>query len=231
MNILIVDDDPMVVALVRSGLEATGWTLAVNRTAAEARAALRHETYDALILDVLLPDGSGWDLVADLRADGLDVPVLMLTGKAGPEAAVQGLESGADDHLSKPFDVEELKARLRAIVRRRGRPNAERLEFAGIMLDRLARSAAVDGKRLRLTPKEYSLLENLMLEPDQTVSRSDLLRKVWNIAFDPGSNLVDAHIARLRGKLRRAGARAEIGTQRGAGFRLLRSEAPSGSGP
>jgi DNA-binding response OmpR family regulator len=220
MKLLVVEDDRMFAALVRRGLAEEGHTVDVAGDHARGRTLAFVHDYDGIILDVVLPDGNGLELVRELRREGRSTPVLMLTGNRATEDVVRGLDAGADDYLTKPFQVSELKARVRALLRRGGARRAEGTAFGGVVLDRLTRQAASGGRKLPLTPKEYSLLEYLILNAERVVTRTELLEKVWDVHFDPGSNVVDAHVARLRGKLRRIGATPKLVTVRGTGFVL-----------
>jgi two-component system OmpR family response regulator len=220
MKLLVVEDDRMLAALIRRGLTEEGHTVDVAPDGAQGRMLAFVHDYDAIILDVVLPDGSGLNIVRDLRKEGRSTAVLMLTGNHQAEDVVRGLDAGADDYLTKPFDMDVLKARVRALLRRGGARRSDRLAFGGIKLDRLTRQAATERKKLQLTPKEYSLLEYLIVNAERVVTRTELLEKVWDVHFDPGSNVVDVHVARLRDKLRRIGAAAQLVTVRGAGFML-----------
>jgi len=148
------------------------------------------------------------------------MPVLMLTARDAVADRVTGLDGGADDYLTKPFDLDELKARVRALVRRSPDLKNERVALGGVRIDRRRRQATVDGRAIRMTPKELALLEHLMMKTDEVVSRSELLEKVWDFHFDPGSNVVDVHVGRLRAKLRDANANVCLETVRGVGFML-----------
>ena len=220
MRILIVDDDPLISEFVRRGLQEEGHVVDVAHDGEHGRMLALVEPYDALILDVVLPDAVGYDIAREIRARSKDVPILMLTSKNRTEDIVSGLDAGADDYLVKPFQLEELKARVRALVRRGGAVRDDTLAFAGVTLDRKTRRAFVDTNRLKLTPKEFTLLERFLLAPGKTLTRTELLEKVWDITFDPGSNVVDVHVARLRRKLRSARAAPAIVTVRGVGFAL-----------
>ena len=222
MRLLVVDDDPVLVDLVREALSDQGYALDIARNCAEARLLSAVHSYDAKILDVVLPDGSGLALLEEIREDGNPVPVLMLTSRSNEQDVIRGLDAGADDYLVKPFSIGELQARMRALLRRRRATPAERerVVFGDLTLDRLTHVISNGQKRLRFTPKEHALLEYFLLNPSRVISRAELLDKVWDIRFDPGSNLVDTHVARLRAKLQRYGIRAEITTVRGSGFML-----------
>src|SRR5688500_11266510 len=156
-----------------------------------------------------------------MRRENRLTPTLILTGRATKEDIVRGLDVGADDYLTKPFELDELKARMRALVRRGGgERRSEQLAIGGVVLDRRKRLASVEGVPIRMTPKEFALLEYLMMKMDEVVTRSELLEKVWDFHFDPGSNVVDVHVARLRAKLRLASAGVSLETVRGIGFVL-----------
>jgi DNA-binding response OmpR family regulator len=220
LKLLVVEDDRMFAELIRRGLKEEGYTVDVATDVAEGRALAFVHDYDAILLDVVLPDGTGLQLAQTLREKGLQTPILMVTGEDSTADLVRGLDVGADDYLTKPFDIRELKARVRALVRRGGASRSEDLSLAGVVVDRLAHCATVDDRKMDLTPKEFSLLAYLLLHAESVVTRTELLEKVWDFHFDPGSNVVDVHIARLRGKLRRYGARAQVATVRGTGFML-----------
>ncbi len=220
MKLLVVDDDRMFAELVRRGMTEEGHTVDVARTLAEGRVTALVNDYDGVILDVMLPDGNGIQLAREIRSSGRTRPILRLTGNDSTEDVVRGLDNGADDYLTKPFEMTELKARMRALLRRGGGRRAEALSYGGVELDRMARRATAGGQRLDLTPKESNLLEYLLLHPEEVVTRTELLEKVWDLHFDPGSNVVDVHVARLRGKLRKAACAAQLVTMRGVGFML-----------
>jgi DNA-binding response OmpR family regulator len=220
LKLLVVEDDRMFAELIRRGLKEEGYTVDVASDVAQGRMLAFVHEYDAILLDVVLPDGTGFQIAEALRQKGRHTPILMVTGEGEPTDVVRGLDVGADDYLTKPFDIRELKARVRALVRRGGASRTENLSLAGVVVDRVAHRASVDDRKLDLTPKEFSLLAFLLLHAESVVTRTELLEKVWEFHFDPGSNVVDVHIARLRGKLRRYGALARLATVRGAGFML-----------
>jgi DNA-binding response OmpR family regulator len=223
LKLLVVEDDRMFAELIRRGLKEEGYAVDVAGDVAEGRMLAFVNEYDAILLDVVLPDGTGFQLASALRDQGRATPILMVTGENGTTDVVQGLDVGADDYLTKPFDIRELKARVRALVRRGGAQRAEALAVGDVVVDRVAHRALVGDRRMDLTPKEFSLLAYFLLHAESVVTRTELLEKVWDFHFDPGSNVVDVHIARLRAKLRRYGARARVATVRGAGFMLTAS--------
>jgi DNA-binding response OmpR family regulator len=182
------------------------------------------EAFDLVILDVMLPGQSGFEIVRELRAREETVPVLMLTARDAREDVVTGLDSGADDYLTKPFGLDELLARVRALLRRPRADRPERLSCGGIELDRVRHVATREGRRLDLTPMEFRLLEYLIQRPGAVVRRTELLEKVWDMSFDPMSNVVDVHVANLRQKLRAGGEPPLVHTVRGVGY-VLKAEA------
>jgi DNA-binding response OmpR family regulator len=224
MKILVVDDDALLSDYIRQSLGEEGYVVDLARNCAEGKLLGMVYPYDALVLDVNLPDGTGFDVLEELRRRDNPVPVIMLTSRGSKEDVVHGLDSGADDYLVKPFVVAELKARVRALVRRRGVQRAETVTFSDLILDRLTHTISRGVKALRLTPKEFTLLEFFLLNPERVITRTELLEKVWNLHFDPGSNVVDTHVARLRAKLRRYDVTANIATVRGTGFVMRREQ-------
>ena len=226
MKLLVVEDDRMLSELVRRALVEDGFTVDVAADAEQAEAVAFVHDYDGIILDLVLPGKSGLQLVQQLRREGRQTPILILTGRRDTRDVVRGLDIGADDYLTKPFDLDELKARVRALVRRAGGSRrSDQLAMGGVALDRRRRQATIDGRPMRMTPKEFALLEYLMMRADEVVTRTELLEKVWDFQFDPGSNVVDVHVARLRAKLRVASAGVSLGTVRGIGFVFTAREA------
>jgi two-component system, OmpR family, copper resistance phosphate regulon response regulator CusR len=188
--------------------------------------------YDAIVLDVMLPRRDGYSVCRELRQNGSAVPILMLTALDDVEARVTGLDAGADDYLTKPFDFRELLARVRALVRRGARPPLmERFVVGDLAFDARARRVAVRGQPLALTTREYALLEHLARRPDAVVGRADIAEHVWDDRYDPFSNVIDVYVQRLRRKLEQAGARTEIRTRRGEGYQLVPIAASPGMSP
>ncbi|MEX1181786.1 MAG: response regulator transcription factor [Gemmatimonadota bacterium] len=220
MKILVIDDDPLIIEFVRRGLAEDGYTVDSATTASEGLLYARMSSYDAVILDVGLPDSSGLTVAHGMRSEGDTTPILMLTARTGTDNLVQGLDAGADDYLTKPFDLRELRARLRAVTRRGGATRTEDVMVGELSLNRLNHQISLGEKQLNLTPKEYRLLEYFMLHAGEVISRTELLEKVWEIDFDPQSNIVDVHVARLRSKLSAHPAAPQLETVRGFGFRL-----------
>ncbi len=225
MRILVVEDDRKVARFLEKGLREEGYAVDVAHDGVDGLANARVYDYDLLLLDVMLPRKSGVEIVRELRAAEKAVPVLMLTARDAREDIVLGLDAGADDYLTKPFGFDELLARIRALLRRGAALRPDRLLYDDVELDRLAHTAARGGRRLDLTPKEFQLLELLMLGAERVVRRTELLEKVWDLHFDPMSNVVDVHVGHLRRKLDDAGERPLLHTVRGVGY-VLQREAP-----
>ena len=211
MRVLVIEDDAQVARVVARALEQAKYAVDVMDSVTTGAERALAEPYDAILLDLQLPDGDGLDVVRALRGAGNNTPVLIMTGRGDDEHIVRGLDAGADDYLLKP---------VRAAIRRGGSGPPDVLTLGDLTVDRLARVVAGGGQTLQLTPKEFSMLEYLLLRAEQVVSRAELLKHVWNMHFDPGSNVVDAHVARLRQKLRQAVTVPEIRTVRGIGFIL-----------
>jgi len=220
VKILIVEDDPELAELLGRILSEEGHSLRFESSLGAASRALAESKFELLLLDRMLPDGDALELCAELRARGEDVPILMLTARSELRDRVSGLRSGADDYLGKPFELEELLARVEAL-RRRGR-GAWLIEEGPLQLDRRARSVVVGGARIDVTLREYALLERLAVARGDIVSRQALLEDVWNMRFDPGTSLLNVHISRLRDKLGRFAWLVETAPNRGYRLRARR---------
>lgn len=219
MKLLLIEDDKLTAEFVKRGLSEDGHTVDHCINGSEGAVLARVNSYDALILDLNLPDTTGYEVLRQLRAEGWDTPILMLTASSRTESVVEGLNLGADDYITKPFVLEELKARIRALLRRGGAARTEEIRVGSLVLNRLTHEVLLEAKPMKLTPKEYRLLEYFLLRPEQVITRTELLEKVWDMHFDPESNVVDVHVTRLRTKLRGNGV-PQIATVRGFGYKL-----------
>lgn len=219
-RILIAEDEERIVSFLEKGLRAAGYTTLAVNDGVSALSLARDESFDLLILDLGLPGIQGQEVLHRMRARGEQLPVIILTARAGVDDAVAGFESGADDYVIKPFRFEELLARVR--VRLRGAPAAESsmLQSGEVTLDLRTRRAAVGDRTVELTAREFALLENLLRHAGQVLSREQLLSHVWGYDFDPGSNVVDVYIRYLRKKL----GDDVVETVRGMGYRLRTGE-------
>lgn len=222
MRILFVEDDPKLGAVLRQGLEEHGFAVDGAADGASGLELALSTEYDAIILDVLLPRQSGLAVLRGLRMRGRAVPVLMLTARSSVEDRVRGLDLGADDYLAKPFDFQELLARIRAITRRPPVPPLTVLKIADLELDTARREVRRAGRRIELTAKEFALLEYLIRKKDMVATRSMILDHVWDMEYDGGSNLVEVYINYLRRKIDQDFEPKLIETVRGAGY-VLRS--------
>jgi two-component system OmpR family response regulator len=219
MKLLIVEDDREGAAYLKKALGEAGHTADHTPDGREGLLLAASEPYDVIILDRMLPHIDGLGILRTIRASGVKTPVLVLTALGGIDDRVEGLEAGGDDYLTKPFAFIELLARVNALARRPTIPEgASFLEVADLKLDRLSRIVTRSGMRIDLQPREYQLLEYLMRHARRVVTRTMLLEGIWDLNFDPKTNIVDTHMSRLRGKLERGGGRPLIQTVRGAGY-------------
>jgi len=221
-TVLVIDDDEKITSLVRRSLAFAGYQV---RTAADGEAGLNllmEETPDLIILDVMMPKLDGWEVVRRIREAGLSVPVLMLTARDDVSDRVRGLDLGADDYLVKPFALDELLARVRALLRRR--PDAadrpRKLTFQDLVLDLDAREACRAGRRIELTAKEFELLQLFMENPRRVLSRDQIMQKIWGYDYSGESNVLEVYVAMLRQKTEEHGGSRLIQTVRGLGYVL-----------
>ena len=220
MRILVVEDERALAESLAKGLRQAAHAVDVAGTLAEARGKLAMDEYDALVLDVGLPDGSGLALARELRGRGDGVPILVLTARDGVHDRVAGLDAGADDYVVKPFALEEVLARLRALERRAPEVRPAIITVADLHVDPSTRSAARAGEAIPLTNTEYALLEYLARHVGRVLGRADISAHVWDENYDPLSNVIDVYVARLRRKLDRPGLVPLLHTIRGAGYTL-----------
>ena len=219
MRLLVVEDEARQAAALKRGLEAEGFAVDIANTGTDGLWLATEQTYDAIVLDVMLPGLNGYKVCAELRAKQIWTPILMLTAKDGELDETEALDSGADDFLSKPFSYLVLVARLRALLRRGSTTTAPVLRNGSIELDVAARWCQVDGAAVELTPRELAVLEYLFRRQGEVVPKSEILSHVWDFAFEGDANVVEVHVSSLRRKL---GA-AAIETIRGGGYRVRAS--------
>jgi DNA-binding response OmpR family regulator len=222
MRVLVVEDDRKVAGFIQTGLEQESYAVDVLHEGSGAGEQAQAVDYDAVVLDLMLPGRSGFQVLRDIRARKPSLPVVILTAKDSIEDRVAGLDGGADDYMPKPFALAELSARLRALLRR-GAPREAVLRIADLEMDTIRRTVRRDGRPIDLKPKEYAVLEFLMRNSDRPVTRSLIIEHVWDIHFDSISNVVEVHINSLRSKIDRGFAQPLIHTIRGVGYILTDS--------
>ena len=220
MRILLAEDEPRVAGFIAKGLRERAYAVDVAPDGEEAIYFASVQQYDLLILDVMLPVQDGFTVCRTLRGKGVRTPILMLTARDAVDDRVMGLDCGADDYLTKPFDFKELLARLRALARRHAEVRAELLRAADLTLNTANHAVSRAGKSVGLTAKEYALLEFLVLNQNRIVNREQIAQHVWDETFDPFSNLIDVYIRRLRTKIDAGFQPALIHTRRGEGYIL-----------
>jgi DNA-binding response OmpR family regulator len=220
MRVLIVEDNPKVAGAVEQGLQETGFAVDVTHTGYEAEELAAVQPYDVILLDLMLPDRDGVQICRNLRRRGVDTPILILTALSLTKDKVEGLQSGADDYITKPFEFEELVARMRAVLRRGEATEARVLRCDDLELDLYARQAKRGQESWELSNREFGVLEYLMRNENRVLSRTQIGQKVWDMNFEPTSNVVDVYIASLRKKIDRGFERPLIHTIRNAGYRF-----------
>jgi DNA-binding response OmpR family regulator len=201
VRVLVVEDDPKTATFVSRALTAAGDAVDVLGNGNEALSALGNTPYDVVVLDIMLPGRDGLSVVRQLRSQHNRTPVLLLSARGAVDERVEGLDAGADDYLAKPFALEELTARVRALGRRSAEQGGMVLRVGDLTLDTATRTAQRGDRRIELTTREFGLLELLMRSPGRICSRMMIIEKVWNYDFDPGSNIVDVYVRRLRSKI------------------------------
>ena len=219
-RILVVDDDRKVLSLMQRGLAFAGYQVDLAADGEEALRHARDHVPDLVVLDVMLPGIDGIEVCRRLRAGDPDLSVLMLTARGRVADRIAGLDSGADDYLVKPFDFDELLARIRALLRRARAPDDAPLRFADLTLDPATREVTRDDEPIELTSREYEILEYFIRHPRQVLSRERIFEHVWGANFIGESNLIDVHVMRLRDKLEARGQPRILQTMRGAGYSL-----------
>jgi two-component system copper resistance phosphate regulon response regulator CusR len=222
VRILLVEDESSAARFIAKGLREARHAVDIAPDGTAVAQQCHQNDYDAVILDVMLPGKDGLTVCRELRAAGSDVPVLMLTARDAVEARVEGLDAGADDYLTKPFDFRELLARVRALTRRDRRPLApERIEVRYLAIEVAGQRVWSHGREVALTSREYALLEYMARRAGQVVGRADIAEHVWDEHYDAFSNVVDVYVQRLRRKLDEPGEPSLIRTRRGQGYQLI----------
>jgi two-component system OmpR family response regulator len=220
MRVLIVEDELKMASLVRRGLAEEGHAADIAGSGEDALWMAEAHPYDAIVLDVMLPGQNGFETCRQLRNAGVWAPVLMLTARDAVGDRVAGLDAGADDYLTKPFSFAELLARLRALVRRGGVERPTELVVGNLRLDPASRQVWRDDTEIKLSPKEFALLETFMRRPGQALSRLQLLEHAWDFAYENRSNVIDVYVRYLREKVDRPFGTSSLETVRGVGYRL-----------
>lgn len=220
MKILVVEDEKKLAGFVRKGLEEHGFAVTVRHHGDEAHALLRTESFDLVVLDIMLPGRDGLSLLRGLRERKNTVPVILVTARSDANERVEGLNLGADDYIAKPFYMDELLARVQAVLRRTSGDQLSVLHAGNLAVNLITREVVRGKEKITLPPREFGLLEYLMRSPGRVFTRSQILEHVWGYSFDPGTNLVDVCVQRLRASLDVEGQESFIGAVRGVGYRF-----------
>lgn len=229
MRLLLVEDDTRIARFVAKGLREQAYAVDIAATGEDALYQAAVNTYDLVILDVMIPAPDGFAVCRELRKSGQRMPILMLTARDAVEDRIAGLDHGADDYLTKPFEFRELLARLRALLRRSGELRPAKITIADLVLDTGAQSAKRGGRPITLTAKEYALLEYLARNAGRVVGRAEIAEHVWDETFDPFSNLIEVYINRVRRKIDADSPRPLLQTRRGVGYVLgAEADLPAG---
>ena len=223
MKILVVEDEAKIADLLKRGLENAGYSVDIAETGTAALDLMHGVIYDMIILDLMLPDIDGFELLKKIRNRRVTTPVLVLSARDGVNDRVKGLEVGADDYLVKPFAFVELMARIRALLRR-GTPTPERVQVGELVLDCIRRRVTRDGQLIDLAPKEFAILEYMMRNQGRPLSRTMIVEHVWDLDYDGLTNIVDVYIRHLRGKIDDRFTKKMIQTVRGVGYLLESTE-------
>jgi DNA-binding response OmpR family regulator len=220
MRVLLVEDESRIARFVAKGLREQAYAVDIAATGDEALYLTDINTYDLIILDVMIPGRDGFEVCQEVRKSGKRTPILMLTARDAVEDRIKGLDHGADDYLTKPFEFRELLARLRALLRRSGELRPAQIVVADLVLDTAAQSVARAGRVIPLTTKEYALVEFLARNAGRVVGRAEIAEHVWDDTFDPFSNLIEVYVNRVRRKIDSASLKPLLHTRRGAGYVL-----------
>lgn len=220
MRLLLVEDDERIARFLAKGLRENAYAIDVAANGADALYQTEINDYDLIILDVMIPGKDGFAVCRELRANGEKLPILMLTARDAVEDRIKGLDTGADDYLTKPFEFGELLARLRALLRRRSEILPSKIEIGNLEIDTTAQKVRRGGAEISMTAKEYALLEFFVRNANRVVGREEISEHVWDETFDPFSNLIEVYVNRLRQKIDDNAGKSLIQTRRGAGYVL-----------
>jgi len=225
MKILYVEDDAQIATFAQKGLEENGYKVTIASDGLSGKKYAIANQYNLIILDINLPNINGFELCKIIRSEGIKTPIIMLTALGSPEEIVQGLDSGADDYIVKPFRFQEFLARIRALMRRIGQVSEQpTISFADIEMDLVAKIAKRGGKLITLTAKEFHLLEFFLRNPNRVFSRREIVENVWHLDFDPGTNIVDVYMNYLRNKIEKGFSEKLFYTVTGMGYILKRAQ-------
>ncbi|MCF7674976.1 MAG: response regulator transcription factor [Akkermansiaceae bacterium] len=228
MKVLVIEDEKKIASFIRKGLEAQGFAVELSHHGDEGLRMATTQPYDAVVLDIMLPGRDGLSILKSLRERRMDVPVLLLTARSEPYERVEGLNLGADDYLTKPFYIEELIARLHVVIRRASGTACSLLSVADLTVNLLTREVTRGSRKIELTAREFQLLDHLARVPGRVLTRAQICERVWSYDFDPGTNLVDVYIQRLRRKIDGAGEPAwALAWDPGVGNRSATPKSPS----
>ena len=220
MRVLVVEDEKKLAEFVASGLRGAQFETEIARDGDAAMKKLQTQTYDAAVLDIMLPGRDGLSILRQLREDGNNIPVVLLTARGSVNERIEGLRLGADDYLPKPFSIDELVVRLQTVLRRVTGERLTVLHYADLTLSLVSREVRRGTQALDLSPREFELLEFFIRSAERTLSRMSIIEHVWGYHFDPGTNLVEVYVKRLRAKLADAGPARLIHTVHGSGYRF-----------
>lgn len=224
MRVLVVEDEKKLAGFIRKGLEEHGFAVTVSHNGDDAHALLRAEPFDLIVLDIMLPGRDGLSILKSLRDGKNTVPVILVTARTEKNERVEGLNLGADDYIAKPFYMDELIARVQAVLRRASGEQLSVLRAGALSVNLITREVRRGRDEIMLPPREFSLLEYLMRSPGRVFTRSQILEHVWGYSFDPGTNLVDVCIQRLRSQIDSSGSDSLIEAVRGVGYRFRKLE-------
>ncbi len=223
MKILLVEDESKVAHFISRGLEEEGYTVDIAPDGKTGLQNISKTTYDIILLDLMIPEIDGLEVLKRMRADGIDTPVLIITAKSSKEDVVKGLDTGSDDYLTKPFSFDELLARIRALLRRRKQPASLMLEYKDLILDTYSRKLFIGSKEVELTEKEFLIMEHMIKNPEKPITRKEIAEHGWE-SQDDSSNIVDVYINFLRKKMETLSDKKYINTVRGVGYILKEAD-------